>query len=149
MWFMRTFDLKGVIITVIRWNDSNTGFPATGQNLCCEMMLCLRFILVWLQILQRGGGGALSLWHSQTPDLWECGALAEGAEGPRRQQHRHHAGRQQERPAPPQGRAHGWGPGLCRYTNLEGDTGRLIWNLGKHFGFFQMFDASAFSLVLL
>ena len=69
---------------------------------------------VTLQILQRSGGGAVSVWHCQTPDLWECGALAERAERPRWQQHRHHAGWQQKRPAPPQGRAHRRSPGLCR-----------------------------------
>lgn len=86
-------------------------------------------VLVWLQVLQRGGGGSLSLWHCQTPHLWERGALAEGAEGPRRQQHRHHAGWQQERPAPPQGRAHRWGPGLRRYRKLDR---HIIGNMREH-----------------
>lgn len=67
-----------------------------------------------LQILQRSGGGALSLRHSQASDVRERGALAEGAAGPRRQQHRHHAGRQQERSPPPQGRAHRRGAGVRR-----------------------------------
>lgn len=83
----------------------------------CWTILDSAVSLALLQILQRGSGGAFSVWHSQTPDLWECGALAEGAEGPCRQQHCHHAGRQQERPTAPQGRAHRRGPGLCRYKN--------------------------------
>lgn len=97
-------------------------------------MTCSRFPSSWigrchrvlmLQVLQRSGGGALSVRHSQTPDVWECGALAEGAERPRRQQHCHHAGWQQERPAPPQGRAHGRGPGLRRYCDFQKGTKAL------------------------
>ena len=66
------------------------------------------------QVLPRGSGGPAGLRHRQAPDLRERGALAEGAEGPRRQQHRHHAGGQQERPAAPEGRAHRRGARLRR-----------------------------------
>ena len=91
------------------------------QQTFCHFLNTLGLLFL-SQILQRSGGGAFSLWHSQTPDLWERGALAEGAEGPRRQQHCHHAGWQQERPAPPQGRAHRRGPGLRRYRSSQSDT---------------------------
>ena len=49
-----------------------------------------------LQVLPGGGGGAPGVRHRQAPDLRERGVLAEGAARPRGQQHRHHAGGQQE-----------------------------------------------------
>lgn len=45
--------------------------------------------------------------HRETLDVRKCRALAEGAAGPRRQQHCHHAGGQQKRSTPPEGSAHG------------------------------------------
>lgn len=66
----------------------------------------------WLQVLPRGCWCSPGLWHRQASNLRECGALAEGAERSRWQQHRHHAGGQQERPASPPGCSHRWGAGL-------------------------------------
>ena len=44
------------------------------------------------QVLQRCSGSAAGVRHREAPHLRERRALAEGAEGPRRRQHRHNAG---------------------------------------------------------
>ena len=44
------------------------------------------------QVLQRCSGCAAGVRHREAPHLRERRALAEGAEGPRRRQHRHYAG---------------------------------------------------------
>ena len=59
-----------------------------------------------MQVLPRGGRGSAGVRHRQAPDLRERGEVAEGTEGPRRQQHSHHARRKQVGSEAPQGCAH-------------------------------------------
>jgi hypothetical protein len=49
----------------------------------------------FFQLLPRGRGRAPGVRHRQAPHLRERGAVAEGAQGPRRLEHRHHARRKQ------------------------------------------------------
>ncbi len=79
-----------------------TGIKTVWWYICCH------------QVLSGCRWGSASLRHRQAPDIRERRALAEGAEGPRWQQHRHHAGGKQERPPSPPGSAHWWGSSLCR-----------------------------------
>ena len=66
------------------------------------------------QVLPGCSWSSPSLRHRQALDVRKRWTLAEGAEGPRWQQHRHHAGWKQERPPPPQGGAHWRGSSLRR-----------------------------------
>uniref|UniRef100_A0A8B9SS63 RAB11B, member RAS oncogene family n=1 Tax=Anas platyrhynchos TaxID=8839 RepID=A0A8B9SS63_ANAPL len=88
-----------------------------------------------LGVLPGGRGGSAGLRHRQVPDVRKRRALAEGAAGPRRCQHRHHAGGQQERPAAPAGRAHRRGQELCREERalLPRDVGSGLHQRGDGF----------------
>lgn len=66
------------------------------------------------RLLPRGGGGAGGVRPHQEADLRERAAVAPGAPGPRRLQHRHHARRQQVRPQPPPGGGGARRPALRR-----------------------------------
>ena len=58
-------------------------------------------IMVTPQVLPRGGGSVAGLRHRQVPDLRERGQVAEGAAGPCRAEHSHHAGGKQVRSEAP------------------------------------------------
>lgn len=55
------------------------------------------------RLLPRRSRGVASLRHHQEADVRQCPPVAPRAPRPRRLQHRHHAGREQVRPQPPEG----------------------------------------------
>merc|ERR1712013_180944 len=70
------------------------------------------------KVLWRSGSAA-GVRHREAPHLRERRALAEGAEGPRRRQHRHYAGGKQVGSAPPTRGADRRGEGVRREEQLE------------------------------
>lgn len=103
--------------SLVLWALSAVFSTRCDKNKFAASVLCIScsLPLAFFQVLPRSSWRSLGLWHCQALDVWKCWALAEGAAGPRGQQHSHHASGQQKWSTPPEGGANRWGQGLGRY----------------------------------
>jgi len=86
-----------------------------------------------LQVLSWCCRSIVGLWYCKTSDVWECGAMVKGVEGPCRPEYSYHVGRQQIRFKASAGCSNRWSQSFCweEWTLLHWDVGfgfHKCWN---------------------
>lgn len=101
-------------LILARWFWSY-GFCILLEHLCFvkQAGMVERLTMCMLQVLSWCCRSIAGLWYCKTSDIWECGTMVKGVEGPCRSEYSYHVGRQQIRFKAPTGSSNRWSQSLC------------------------------------